>query len=250
VDGILLVDKPLGLSSFQVCHLIRKKFGVKRVGHGGTLDPEATGLLVILLGKATRLFDSLLAVEKEYEGTIVLGESRDTQDSAGEVVEKKDPAEVLRQATSDRVEEVRLSFLGEQVQEAPIHSALKHKGKPLYYYARKGIPVEPKKRTVTFYSLEIGVAEPTLLRFKAAVSKGTYLRALANDFGVRLGTLGYLGSLRRTRSGDFRIDQTRSLDDILKFSEIDLSKVLIAPPPPEGAPSVLTRPSYLAGEDR
>jgi len=230
LDGILLIDKPLGFSSFKICDLIRKKFSLNRIGHGGTLDPEATGLLVILIGKATRLFDALLVEEKEYEGTIILGESRDTQDSAGKTTARKDAREVALRASDARVEEVRRSFLGEQVQEAPAHSALKHKGKPLYYYARRGIAIAPKQRTVTFYSIDLDRRGPATLFFKARVSKGTYLRALAHDFGERLGTLGYLGSLRRLRSGQFRIEDAHALDQILKYSPSEFEGALIHPP--------------------
>jgi tRNA pseudouridine55 synthase len=182
---------------------------------------------VILLGKATRLFDLLTAEAKEYEGTIVLGESRDTQDAAGAVVEMRDAALVRERATLKKIEEIRQSFLGEQTQTAPLYSALKHKGKPLYYYARRQIAVEPKQRKVIFYFLELTVTAPAEISFKSRVSKGTYLRSLAHDFGVRLGTLGYLGSLRRTRSGGFSLDQAHSLDEILKMPLEDLRKILL-----------------------
>jgi tRNA pseudouridine55 synthase len=214
ISGILLVDKPSGISSFKVCSILRRKLNVKRVGHGGTLDPSATGLLIILIGKATRLFDYLMKGKKSYEGTIVLGEARDTQDATGKVTEEVEEGLVAEKATPENIEEVRKTFLGEQVQTAPLYSALKHKGKPLYKYARENIEVEPKKRQINIYALETKKESPKAITFESEVSKGTYLRALAHDFGMRLGTCGHLGSLRRTKSGDFDVKDALTIEEI------------------------------------
>ena len=210
-SGILLIDKPIHISSFKVCRRLRKILDVKRVGHGGTLDPLATGLLIVLIGRATRLFDQVMCTRKSYSGTIVLGETRTTYDRGGEVTAST-PQEDIDKITDDAIEDVRSSFLGEIEQEAPAFSALKHKGKPLYHYARKNIKVQPKRRQVHIYSLDLTRTSSNTLEFHADVSKGTYLRSIANDFGEKLGVHGYLGSLRRESSGSLTVDRALPFD--------------------------------------
>ncbi len=228
-DGILLVDKPEGISSFKVCRSVRKTTGIKRVGHGGTLDPMATGLLIVLVGKATRLFDSLLAGRKRYQGVIHLGEARDTQDKTGQTTHQTKEEFVREALIGQNIEKVRRSLLGKQIQTAPIFSALKHKGKPLYHYARKNIKVEPKKREIEVFSFNVKKNSDLELFFEAEVSKGTYLRALADEFGRRLGTFGYLSSLRRTQSGEFNIQNAVSFKEIEKSSRDEVLGHLFQP---------------------
>jgi len=212
LSGVLLIDKPDTISSFRVCRRIRKILDVKRVGHGGTLDPLATGLLIILIGKATRLFDQVMTERKTYSGTIVLGESRDTYDSGGKVMESVEESQLKARVTASAIEKIRQEFLGTIEQVAPRFSALKHKGKPLYKYARKNIEVEPKRRQVAIYSLDLDQKSSSEIQFTAEVGKGTYLRSLAHDFGERLGTYGYLGSLRRLQSGNTHVDRALPFD--------------------------------------
>jgi len=227
MDGILLIDKPEGITSFKVCDRIKKKFDLKRVGHSGTLDPMATGLLILLIGRATRLFDQFAEGWKVYEGRVKLGESRDTQDRMGRVVEKRELASLMEKLFPETIEAARQSFMGEQWQTAPMYSALKHKGKPLYHYARKGIPAPEKKRQITVRSFELERFSQDAFQFKTEVSKGTYLRTLANDLGERLGTLAYLDSLRRVSSGDYQVDDAMSLDEVLELSNSEFDKQII-----------------------
>ena len=209
--GVLLVDKPAGRSSFAMVRAVRKIVGIKKVGHAGTLDPFATGLLVVCIGRpATRLISSFMDGDKEYLATLKLGSVSSTQDPEGQITEKM-PSFYFDAATID---EVLGRYIGRIRQQPPMYSALKHKGKPLYHYARRGIKVEKEPREVKVHSIEwlgregsVDDAHP-YLSLRVCCGRGTYIRTLAADIGERLGCGAYLTELRRTRSGFFSIDES------------------------------------------
>ncbi len=208
VAGTFLVDKPEGASSFYMVRKVRKALGMKKVGHAGTLDPFATGLLVICAGRpATKMISLIVDGEKEYLATLRLGIETSTLDPEGEITSTK-PVGIL---TEKMVETCLHKFRGEQLQVPPIYSALKHKGKPLYHYARKGIAIEKPPRSVNIYTLErtddgreINDSSP-YLTIRVVCSKGTYIRTLGADIGKALGCGAYLTALRRVRSGCFHV---------------------------------------------
>lgn len=200
--GVFLIDKPAGPTSFRIVQQVRRALGIKKVGHTGTLDPFASGLLIVCAGRAaTRIIQRLMAGDKQYEAVLKLGAETDTFDLEGRVVANH-PVPVLDQ---QQVEVCLAGFIGEQLQTPPSFSALKHKGKPLYYYARRGLPVvkEPRKVTISALScLELG---RDTLTIRVACGKGTYIRSLAADIGTALGTGAYLVALRRLRNGVFAV---------------------------------------------
>lgn len=201
--GIFLVDKPVGPSSFRMVQLVRRALSIKKVGHAGTLDPFASGLLVICVGRpATRLISQLMAGSKRYEAVLRLGIETTTQDLEGEVVARHEVGPFGR----EELARCLAGFLGEQLQTPPQYSALKHKGKPLYHYARRGIIIEKAPRPVTIFRLELLEAGPDTLRILVDCSKGTYIRTLAADIGRALGCGAHLAALRRLRSGPFRVE--------------------------------------------
>ena len=202
-EGIFLIDKPEGISSFRVVQYVRRALKIKKVGHAGTLDPFATGLLIVCAGrKATKIISQLMSGDKEYEALIRLGKETDTQDREGNVTAEKAPGSI----SSDVLEKCLAGFVGEQMQKPPVFSALKHKGKPLYHYARKGIVIETEPRPVTIYELQCLEFQSTMLRIRVRCSKGTYIRTLAADIGRSLGCGAHLEELRRLRSGPFAIE--------------------------------------------
>lgn len=219
--GVFLVDKPVGLSSFAIVRRVRKLLGIKKVGHAGTLDPFASGLLIVCAGRpATRMISAFMDGEKEYLATLCLGVRTTTLDPEGEVVGRT-PVGLLE---AKRVEECLAEFRGELMQVPPVYSALKHKGKPLYYYARKGIEIKKEPRKIYIHSLERIDGSADLagefpeLKIRVVCSKGTYIRTLADDIGSALGCGAYLKELRRTRSGVFSIE--RAVDgDLLTVPE-------------------------------
>lgn len=209
--GVFLVDKPEGSSSFYMVRKVRKAIGMKKVGHAGTLDPFATGLLVICAGRpATKMISLIMEGEKEYLATLRLGMETTTLDPEGEVTATK---EVGKLSAAD-VEDCLAGFRGEQMQVPPIYSALKHKGKPLYHYARQGIAIEKPPRPVTIHLLErtdggIGLSDASpYLTLRIICSKGTYIRTLAAEIGAVLGCGAYLTALRRVRSGSFHVRES------------------------------------------
>ncbi len=217
--GIFLIDKPAGKSSFAAVAMIRRILGIKKVGHAGTLDPFATGLLIVCAGRAaTRMIPLFMDGEKEYLTTLRLGIQTTTHDPEGEII-RQTPLVPAENYTPSRIKEVLHSFIGEQMQKPPIYSALKHKGKPLYYYARKGIAVEKEPRPITISELiridnsEIDTNQPELI-LKIRCSKGTYIRVLGADIGTALGCGAYLTSLRRTKSGFFSVDDALTWEDL------------------------------------
>jgi len=206
IDGALLLDKPLGVSSNFVLQRSKKLLGAAKAGHAGTLDPLASGLLIALFGEATKFAGLLLESEKEYLASLRLGETTATGDAEGGILEKKPVA-----VTESQVEEALTRFLGEIEQVPPMHSALKRDGVPLYKLARKGESVERQPRRVIIRELELlGFASP-LAEVRVRCSKGTYVRTLAEDIGAALGTGAHLAGLRRTGSGRFRVEDAVAL---------------------------------------
>ena len=208
--GVFIIDKPAGLTSFKIVARVRWLLGIKKVGHAGTLDPFATGLLIVCAGRpATRLISRFMDGQKEYLATLCLGVETTTQDTEGEVVSRK----VVGALSASRIEACLAGFRGEISQVPPSYSACKHKGKPLYYYARKGVEIVKDPRVVMIHELEridgsLGLyGDEVSIRIRVVCSKGTYIRTLGADIGRELGCGGYLTQLRRVRSGCFGIEK-------------------------------------------
>lgn len=219
---VILIDKDKGITSFDVIRKLRKILKIKKIGHAGTLDPAATGLLILCTGKKTKEITSFQNKPKVYEGIIALGKSTPSMDGETEALEVRDYSNV----TKEDIERVRNEFIGEIEQVPPMYSALKYKGKSLYKYARKGIEVERKPRKVTVYEFEIKKIDLPDIHFKIKCSRGTYVRVIANDFGEKLGCGGYLKKLRRTGIGEFDIKNAFTLKELSEiFSETKISGV-------------------------
>lgn len=218
-EGVLLnIDKPLSMTSFGVVERIRRWTRCRRVGHAGTLDPAATGVLLVVTGKATKRACHLMELDKVYEGTINLGKSTDTDDREGRILEEK-PVPNFSKA---KIEDVLLEFQGEINQIPPVFSALKKNGQRLYKLARKGQTVEPEPRKVRVYHISLLALSLPLIKIRVHCSKGTYIRALARDIGQRLDTGGFLSDLRRTRVGRYTVEDAWSLmtlQDVLVTNE-------------------------------
>ncbi len=223
IDGVLIVDKPQGITSRDVVNSLMKKFNIKKIGHTGTLDPLATGVLVVTLGRYTKLNDVLTSSYKEYIATMKLGIITDTLDITGKVYETQD----VSVGCTD-VDRGLKSFLGTYAQEVPAYSAIKVRGKKLYEYARANEAVELPKRDVEIKEIELLRFDGDNVEFRVLVSKGTYIRSLIRDIGAVLGVGATMTSLRRIRQGKFTIDESASLDDILndKYSLLQLEDVL------------------------
>lgn len=213
----LLFDKPLNWTSFQVVNKVRRTIKVKKVGHAGTLDPLATGLLILCTGKKTKEIDKYQALYKIYSGTITLGKRSPSMDLGSEVTEIEFPTDL----NQEKIKEVRDTFLGKIKQLPPMFSALKHKGKPLYKLARKGKEVEREPREVLIEQFDLTKIDLPDIHFKIKCSKGTYIRAIANDFGIKLGTAGILSSLKREAIGEFSVDDAFNLEEFVKQFEMD-----------------------------
>lgn len=201
VSGVLVVDKPIGLTSHDVVQIIRRGTGIRRAGHTGTLDPRASGVLVILIGPAVRLSEYVSASDKRYQATIRLGSSTDTYDAEGTVTGSAS----LEGVTEEKFEEILETFVGEIEQVPPPYSAIKVKGKKAYEMAREGEEVELEPRTIHVYSLEVLEWAPPEVVVDVYCSSGTYVRSLANDLGLKLGCGAHLVGLRRTKSGRFTL---------------------------------------------
>ncbi|MGO8835859.1 MAG: tRNA pseudouridine(55) synthase TruB [Limisphaerales bacterium] len=223
LDGALLIDKPSGPTSHDVVDAIRRRFGIKKVGHCGTLDPNATGLLIIVLGRGTKLSEKMMSDDKVYEGTVKFGEATNSYDSDGEIVSTM-PVPTL---TLEQLNEAAAAFVGDQMQTPPMVSAIKIKGVPLYKLARKGIEVEREARLIHIYNCRFTSYEPPLGRFKVACTKGTYVRSIAHELGQKLGCGAHLVALRRTVSGKFDVADATKLDDVLKLTPAELEKKVI-----------------------
>jgi tRNA pseudouridine55 synthase len=209
IDGALLVDKPLGVTSNFVLQKVKRLLKAEKAGHAGTLDPLASGLLIVLFGEATKFAGLLLESEKEYEATLKLGETTSTGDAEGKVLEQKAVS-----VTEADVREVLKRFLGEIDQVPPMHSALKRDGVPLYKLARKGENVDRQPRRVRILELECIDLKIPLVELRVRCSKGTYVRTLGEDIGAALGTGAHLAGLRRTGSGRFRIEDAVAVPDL------------------------------------
>ena len=210
IHGIINVYKEKGFTSHDVVAKLRGIVGQKKIGHTGTLDPDATGVLPVCLGKATKLCDLLTDKDKTYEAVMLLGMTTDTQDVTGRILEERS-TETL---TADKVREVIRSFIGDYDQIPPMYSALKVDGKKLYELAREGKTVERKPRAVQFYEIEIKKIELPYVRFSVTCSKGTYIRTLCHDIGQKLGCGGCMEELLRTRSGNFVWEDSMTLAQV------------------------------------
>ncbi|MCL4785517.1 MAG: tRNA pseudouridine(55) synthase TruB [Verrucomicrobia bacterium] len=223
LDGALLIDKPAGPTSHDVVAAIRRQFRIEKVGHCGTLDPNATGLLIIVLGRGTKLSEKLMSDDKVYEGTIQFGETTDSYDADGELVASL-PVPPL---TLDQLNEAAAEFVGDLMQKPPMVSAVKKGGVPLYKLARKGVEVEREPRLIHIYNFRFTDYREPLGTFSIACTKGTYVRSLAHELGQKLGCGAHLATLRRTASGKFGVTDARPLDEILQLPAVELEKRVI-----------------------
>lgn len=211
IDGIMLIDKPEGLTSADVLRVLKRKLRPTKIGHAGTLDPLATGLLVVLLGKGTKLSDRFLEATKAYSGVILLGQQTDTDDICGKII-KEDDNFTLVEEKNEILEKIKEKFIGEQEQIPPQYSAIKQSGKKSYELARRGIEVKHLPRKVRIEKLELEFFGEKRIRYEIVCSKGFYVRSFARDLGEFLGTYGCIESIRRTASTPFSIDDAISLD--------------------------------------
>ena len=219
----MLIDKPAGPTSHDVVHALRRSFAVKKAGHCGTLDPAATGLLIIVMGKATKLSEKLMGDDKVYEGAMKLGETTDSYDRDGELVASLPVPPV----TIEELNETAASFVGDQMQTPPMVAAVKVNGVPLYKLARKGIEVERKPRLIHVYSFRFSSYSEPVGWFRIACTKGTYVRSLAHDLGEKLGCGGHLATLRRVISGKFDVKDAIAFEDALRLAPSALEKRII-----------------------
>lgn len=217
IDGLLIVDKPEGITSLEVVRRVKRRFSIKKAGHIGTLDPFATGILPVVINEGTKLVPFLEEDPKEYEGVMRLGEETTTGDLTGEVVRKGS----FKGVTSEMVRALFKTFQGRIQQTPPMFSAVKVRGKPLYRLARKGIEIERKAREVEIFDIEVQEINLPEVRFRVSCSKGTYIRALAKDIGKEIGCGAHLVLLRRIRSGSFTLKQAISLDKLMMISGME-----------------------------
>ncbi len=213
-DGILPVDKPSDWTSHDVCHFVRKRFRIEKVGHAGTLDPMATGLVVLLLGRATKQSNTFSGHDKTYEGVFRLGVKTDSQDRTGKILAEGDASRV----TLEDVKLAALAFTGEIMQTPPMVSAVKHQGVRLYKLARQGKEVDREARPVTVHEFLIRDKQGDRVHFFMRVSKGTYVRTIVHEIGENLGCFAVLDDLRRTQSGPFEIKQAVTIDELKQMT--------------------------------
>ena len=213
----VLIDKNKGCSSYYAVHRVKRTTGIKKVGHAGTLDPMASGLLIICTGKATKTIETFQDMPKVYTGTFCLGQTTDSFDSETE------PSEVTETdyITEAMLDEARNRFIGEISQMPPMYSAVKHKGKALYKYARKGVEIKRNERIVSVYEFDIKTENKPFVDFRIKCSKGTYIRSIANDFGKALGCGAYLYSLRRESIGEYNVRDAFSVDEFTEKFRTD-----------------------------
>jgi len=223
LDGALLIDKPGGPTSHDVVDAIRRQFRIKKVGHCGTLDPNATGLLIIVLGRGTKLSEKLMGDDKVYEGTMKFGETTDSYDSDGELVASLPVPPI----TLDELNAAAATFIGDQMQIPPMVSAIKKNGVPLYKLARKGIEVEREPRLIHIYNFRFTDYQEPIATFKLASTKGTYVRSIAHDLGQKLGCGAHLTTLRRSVSGKYDVADATPLDAVLKLTAAELQTKVI-----------------------
>ena len=222
-DGAVLIDKPCGPTSHDVVAAVRRHFQLEKVGHAGTLDPNATGLLILLLGKGTKLSEKLMGSDKVYEGTARFGETTDSYDSDGEIVASL-PVPPL---TLDELNAYADQFTGDQMQTPPMVSAVKKNGVPLYKLARKGVEVERKPKLIRIYKFRFTNYDEPEGQFRVACTKGTYIRSLVHDLGQKVGCGAHLSQLRRMASGKFEVKDAITLDQVLALNANDLGQRVI-----------------------
>ena len=223
LDGAILIDKPAGPTSHDVVDAIRRKFAIKKVGHCGTLDPNATGLLIIVLGRGTKLSEKLMGDDKVYQGVIQFGEATDSYDADGEITESK-PVPLLNLS---QLNEAAAAYVGDLMQTPPMVSAIKKEGVPLYKLARKGIEVEREPRLVHIYNFRFTDYREPSGAFTIACTKGTYVRSIAHELGQKLGCGAHLAALRRSASGKFDVTAATPLAEVLKLATAELEKKVI-----------------------
>lgn len=223
LDGAILIDKPAGPTSHDVVDVIRRQFGIKKAGHCGTLDPAATGLLIIVLGRGTKLSERLMADDKVYAGSIKFGETTDSYDADGELVSSL-PVPPL---TLEELNEAADAFIGDQMQTPPMVSAVKKDGVPLYKLARKGVEVPREPRLIHIYNFRFTEYSEPLGHFRLACTKGTYVRTVAHELGLKIGCGAHLASLRRLVSGKFDVADAVPLEDLTSFTLRDLEAHVI-----------------------
>ncbi|MBQ8541107.1 MAG: tRNA pseudouridine(55) synthase TruB [Clostridia bacterium] len=209
MKGIVIMDKPLSVTSFKALGIVKKAFGTKRVGHTGTLDPDATGVLPILVGNATRAAELIVSTDKEYITQIKLGVKTDTLDLSGTVIEEREV-----NTTAEDIQHTVAAFVGEIDQIPPMYSAISVNGQRLHTLARQGIEIERESRRVTIHEIEIVDIALPYITLRVSCSKGTYIRTLADDIGNALGTLGAVATLRRTKTGVFSLSDAHSPEEI------------------------------------
>jgi tRNA pseudouridine55 synthase len=225
-DGVLLVDKAAGMTSHDVVAIVRRRLQMKKVGHCGTLDPIATGLLLLTLGRGTKIQDLLMSEDKEYSGTMMLGIATDTQDAAGNVVEER----AVPQLDEATIRAAFDKYAGDFYQMPPMVSAIKQGGVPLYKLARQGKTVEREPRLVHVYRYSIDRIALPEIDFTVVCSKGFYVRTYAHDIGDALGCGAHLKNLRRTKSGRFKVDGAITVDELKEGDPVDiLSRILTLP---------------------
>jgi len=212
---ILLVDKPLDWTSFDVIQRLRNCWGIRKAGHSGTLDPKATGLLIVCTGRQTKSIDQFANLEKEYTGTFQIGIQTPSFDLETEVTQRSDCSGV----TLELLESTVKRFVGRQLQTPPMYSAVKHHGKPLYEYARRGKTLDRKPKHIEIHELSILSFAPPEVSFRVVCSKGTYIRSLVSDIGAALGCGATLIALRRTRIGSFRVEDARTIEELERLKD-------------------------------
>jgi len=223
LDGAVLIDKPAGPTSHDVVDAIRRQFNIKKVGHCGTLDPNATGLLIIVLGKGTKLSEKLMSDDKVYEGTMKLGEATASYDADSELVSSL-PVPPL---TLEQLNEAAAEFIGDQMQIPPMVSAIKKDGVPLYKLARKGLEVAREPRLIHIYRFRFSSYEEPMGVFQIACTKGTYVRSVAHELGQKVGCGAHLATLRRTRSGKFDVAQATEFEKVMDLPVRELEKLVL-----------------------
>ena len=226
LDGVLLIDKAPGMTSHDVVAMVRRKLNTKKVGHCGTLDPLATGMLIVVIGRGTKIQDLLMSEDKEYVGTMHLGVQTDSQDADGEVTETRPVPELTR----EQIDTAFAKFDGDFYQMPPMVSAIKKDGVPLYKLARQGKTVEREPRFVHVFAHEIKRIESPEIEFRVVCSKGFYVRTYAFDIGNELGCGAHLKALRRTKSGKFNLDRAITIDELLNLPEAEVTSRILSLP--------------------
>ena len=223
MDGVLIINKPKGYTSYDVVSIVKKKLSISKVGHTGTLDPNATGVLPILVGKATKISKYLIEHNKTYVAELRLGEKSATGDIEGEIVERKS----IPNLKENKIKETLETFLGKQMQKPPIYSSIKIKGKKAYEYARKGQTVEIEPRKIEIMEISLIKFENNIITFSTSCSKGTYIRVLCEDIAEKLGTVGLMQNLIRTRVDKFDIKESFTLENVEKANIIGIEEIFI-----------------------